>query len=202
MDGAENQKWMELLRDYMIDNHINHTFWCLNPNSGDTGGLLGYDFTTWDDEKYGLFEPSLWQTSTTGKYISLDHAKPLGTDGSSISVSEYYATYAASEGSNLDSDGSVKPQDPITPSENPTDEPTNPKADFISGDVTDDKAINIFDSVSLKRHLISTLDEDGMPAPYASASDVTGDGVIETGDLVLLNQFLVGKDVTFKCYSE
>ena len=26
MDGAENQKWMTLLRDYMIKNHINHTF--------------------------------------------------------------------------------------------------------------------------------------------------------------------------------
>ena len=40
MDKGDNQKWMELLRDYMIANHINHTFWCLNPNSGDTGGLL------------------------------------------------------------------------------------------------------------------------------------------------------------------
>ena len=69
MDGAENQKWMELLRDYMIDNHINHTFWCLNPNSGDTGGLLSYDFMTWDEEKYGLFEKSLWQTNVSGKYI-------------------------------------------------------------------------------------------------------------------------------------
>ena len=49
MDEGKNQKWMELLRDYMIDNHISHTFWCLNPNSGDTGGLLSYDFLTWDD---------------------------------------------------------------------------------------------------------------------------------------------------------
>ena len=49
MDGGKNQKWMELLRDYMIDNHINHTFWCLNPNSGDTGGLLDSSFTVWDD---------------------------------------------------------------------------------------------------------------------------------------------------------
>lgn len=36
MDEGKNQKWMELLRDYMVENHINHTFWCLNPNSGDT----------------------------------------------------------------------------------------------------------------------------------------------------------------------
>ena len=33
MDKGDNQKWMELLRDYMTENHINHTFWCINPNS-------------------------------------------------------------------------------------------------------------------------------------------------------------------------
>lgn len=115
MDGGKNQKWMELLRDYMIDNHINHTFWCLNPNSGDTGGLLDSSFTVWDDEKYDLFEPSLWQTSKTGKYISLDHQKPLGVNGTGISVSDYYKTYAESEGSNLDSDGSVNPLPTETP---------------------------------------------------------------------------------------
>ena len=41
-DGGKILKCMELLRIYLIDNNIIHTFWCLNPNSGDTGGLLGY----------------------------------------------------------------------------------------------------------------------------------------------------------------
>lgn len=100
MDGDKNQKWMTLLRDYMIDNHISHTFWCLNPNSGDTGGLLGYDFITWDDDKYALFEESLWQTQTTGKYIGLDHQTALGANG--LSLNEFYTDYAATEGSNLD----------------------------------------------------------------------------------------------------
>ena len=70
---ADNEKWMTLLRDYMIENHINHTFWCLNPNSGDTGGLMNSTFSSWDEEKYAMFEPSLWQTSETGKFIGLDH---------------------------------------------------------------------------------------------------------------------------------
>ena len=51
MDKGKNQKWMELLRDYMIANHINHTFWCINPNSGDTGGLLDSTFMNWDSNK-------------------------------------------------------------------------------------------------------------------------------------------------------
>ena len=108
MDGAENQKWMTLLRDYMIKNHINHTFWCLNTNSGDTGGLwddLGFQqgkgtTINWNEPKYELFEESLWQTLKTGKYIGLDHQTPLGKNG--ISLNDFYANYANTEGSNLD----------------------------------------------------------------------------------------------------
>ena len=146
MDGGKNQKWMELLRDYMIDNHINHTFWCLNPNSGDTGGLLDSSFTVWDDEKYDLFEPSLWQTSKTGKYISLDHQKPLGVNGTGISVSDYYKTYAESEGSNLDSDGSVNPL--------PTEDTTGSQSSDLKGDVNLNGTIEIADVVLLNKHLI------------------------------------------------
>ena len=144
MDGGKNQKWMELLRDYMIDNHINHTFWCLNPNSGDTGGLLDSSFTVWDDEKYDLFEPSLWQTSKTGKYISLDHQKPLGVNGTGISVSDYYKTYAESEGSNLDSDGSVNPL--------PTEDTTGSQSSDLKGDVNLNGTIEIADVVLLNKH--------------------------------------------------
>ena len=96
MDKGANQKWMELLRDYMIDNHINHTFWCINPNSGDTGGLLDPTFMNWDDNKYSLFEKSLWQTDA-GKYIGLDHQTALGKNG--LSLNEFYSSGAKS---NLD----------------------------------------------------------------------------------------------------
>ena len=107
MEG-DNLKWMLLLRDYMIKNHINHTFWCLNTNSGDTGGLwdsLGFTQGSgtsidWNEPKYEMFEESLWQTQKTGKYIGLDHEVALGANG--ISLNDFYANYAASEGSNLD----------------------------------------------------------------------------------------------------
>ncbi len=116
MDGGKNQKWMELLRDYMIDNHINHTFWCLNTNSGDTGGLwTGLGFTQangtsieWDEDKYGLMEKALWQTSKSGLYIGLDHKKALGNNGTGLSLSEFYSQYASTEGSNLDGGTIVK----------------------------------------------------------------------------------------------
>ena len=124
MDGAENQKWMTLLRDYMIKNHINHTFWCLNTNSGDTGGLwAGFQYAlgsgstiTWEEEKYALFEESLWQTQKTGKYIGLDHQKALGNNNTGLSLNEFYSSYAYTEGSNLDG-GTVlsgEPSNPVT----------------------------------------------------------------------------------------
>ena len=79
MDGGDNEKWMVLLRDLMIKHHIHHTFWCFNANSGDTGGLVGYDFQTWDEEKLNLVQPALWKVG--GKFQGLDHVIPLGKNG-------------------------------------------------------------------------------------------------------------------------
>ena len=84
LDGGKNEKWLTLLRDLMIENRIHHTFWCINENSGDTGGLLTGGFAKWDEEKYELVKPSLWQTKD-GKFIGLDHKVPLGKNGVSLS---------------------------------------------------------------------------------------------------------------------
>lgn len=85
MDGGPNQKWMTALRDLISEERLHHTFWCLNPNSGDTGGLLLNDWKTWDEEKYALLKPALWQHG--GKFVSLDHQVPLGGTGSTTGLS-------------------------------------------------------------------------------------------------------------------
>lgn len=74
-----NLKWMTYMRQLISTYHLNHTFWCLNANSGDTGGLLLDDFTTWDTEKYTFVKEVLWQEN--GKFVGLDHAIPLGENG-------------------------------------------------------------------------------------------------------------------------
>ncbi|MDO6684202.1 MULTISPECIES: cellulase family glycosylhydrolase [unclassified Agarivorans] len=91
MDGGPNEAWMVAIRDLIIEHQLHHTFWCINPNSGDTGGLLGHDWTTWDEEKYALFLPSLW-VNDAGKFISLDHEVALGGANSAtgISLNDYY----------------------------------------------------------------------------------------------------------------
>jgi aryl-phospho-beta-D-glucosidase BglC (GH1 family) len=83
--SGKNLTWMECLRDRISSDHLHHTFWCFNANSGDTGGLVKDDFKTWDEEKYALVKPVLWAESS-GKFIGLDHAVPLGKNGISLSA--------------------------------------------------------------------------------------------------------------------
>ncbi|MEP1553508.1 cellulase family glycosylhydrolase [Paraglaciecola sp.] len=90
MDGADNEKWMFALRDLIVEHQLHHTFWVVNPNSGDTGGLLNNDWTTWDEDKYALLKPALWQDSDN-KFVGLDHQIPLGSSATGITVSEYYS---------------------------------------------------------------------------------------------------------------
>lgn len=78
-----NLTWMTYLRKLVKDNRINHTFWCFNSNSGDTGGLVLDDFTTWDENKYAFVKEVLWQQN--GKFVGLDHEIPLGSNGITLS---------------------------------------------------------------------------------------------------------------------
>ncbi len=206
MDGGKNQKWMELLRDYMIDNHINHTFWCLNPNSGDTGGLLGYDFATWDEDKYGLFEPSLWQT-TDGTYIGLDHAHKLGDSG--MTVTEFYASGAES---NLDAGSKT---DPVQIETKPTDEtqettektteastekttealPSDTPADSVMlGDVDKSGKIDILDVITLNKALLS---KEKLDSAQEKAADVNHNNKPEAADALLIMKYIVGIITSF-----
>ncbi len=74
-----NITWMTHMRTLIKKYHLNHTFWCFNANSGDTGGLVLDDFKTWDEEKYEFVKQVLWQED--GKFVGLDHAIPLGENG-------------------------------------------------------------------------------------------------------------------------
>jgi len=49
-------KWLTNLVKYMTDNDVHWTFWCLNPNSGDTEGILGYDWATVNTQKDGILD--------------------------------------------------------------------------------------------------------------------------------------------------
>jgi endoglucanase len=67
--------WLLALRDTIAEHRLHQTFWALNPNSGDTGGLLKDDWKTWDQQKLDLLAPVLWTEG--GKFVSLDHEVKL-----------------------------------------------------------------------------------------------------------------------------
>ena len=228
MDGKENQKWMTLLRDYMIKHHINHTFWCLNTNSGDTGGLwdsLGFmqgkgTTIAWNEPKYKLFEEALWQTQKSGKYIGLDHQVALGKNG--ISLNDFYANYAASEGSNLDGGktSSGKPVDSDTPSgttstssktttttsktttsskTTTTVTTTIDVSNRVYGDSNCDGSVDMADVVLIMQALanpnkygIKGADTNNMKEKGALNADVVGNNGITTEDALAIQLYLLG----------
>lgn len=158
-DG-KNTKWMTYLRNLMIENHIHHTFWCFNENSGDTGGLVYDNFGTWDEDKYNLVKPALWQNKA-GKFISLDHQIPVGKNG--ISLSEYYGT---------------ADDTPDDSTETVTTEPTTTEK-VRYGDVNCDSKLNVMDVILLNRNLMigAEISEQGL-----KNADVDNSGSVNASD--------------------
>ncbi|MCW2930453.1 MAG: glycoside hydrolase family protein [Actinomycetia bacterium] len=46
--------WQKTLVAFLKQHHISYTYWCMNPNSGDTGGVLDNDWKTVDQAKLNL----------------------------------------------------------------------------------------------------------------------------------------------------
>ena len=192
MEG-DNLKWMTLLRNYMIKHHINHTFWCLNTNSGDTGGLwdsLGFQQGTgttiaWNEPKYKLFEEALWQTQKSGKYIGLDHQTALGKNG--ISLGEFYSSYANTEGSNLDG-GTVggKKGGSVEINDLPKQDTTKPVTDTTAPVTSTTTTV----TTTTAEPTETTKSETTTPARQAKWGDANEDGKVDVSDAVLVSRFI------------
>ena len=53
-----DKKWQDAFVSYLLDKGAHNFFyWCLNPNSGDTGGLLNDAFKTVNSAKLSLLKP-------------------------------------------------------------------------------------------------------------------------------------------------
>lgn len=181
---GENVHWLTELRDYMIDKHIHHTFWCFNENSSDTGGLMYDNFTKWDDVKYEFVKPALWQDAN-GKFISLDHTIPLGANG--ITLTEYYGG---------------TPSDPVTPTETTepadtseettdaveTTETQNPATGVRYGDVNLDGTVDILDVIAINKFLLGSVTFE---ESQRICADVDKNGVIDATDSLNILKFVV-----------
>jgi endoglucanase len=108
-----NKKYLRAMRDYIVENKykVHHTFWCINIDSSDTGGLLtrgegtafpgGRDLK-WNDNKYDNYLlPTLWKNSN-GKFVGLDHKVPLGKNGVALGPIEPQTKYG-----DINTDGEI-----------------------------------------------------------------------------------------------
>ncbi|MET0593847.1 MAG: glycoside hydrolase family 5 protein [Polyangiaceae bacterium] len=54
-----DKQWLSQMGSYITTNGLSFAFWCLNPNSGDTGGILQNDWQTVDTNKHNQLAPLL-----------------------------------------------------------------------------------------------------------------------------------------------
>ncbi len=54
-----DQKWLATMASYVKTRGLSFAFWCLNPDSGDTGGILKDDWTTVNTDKMTVLTPAL-----------------------------------------------------------------------------------------------------------------------------------------------
>jgi endoglucanase len=52
--------WQRMLVDYLKSNGFDYTYWCWNPNSGDTGGILNDDWITLNPAKLEILQAYQW----------------------------------------------------------------------------------------------------------------------------------------------
>ncbi len=56
---ASDQQWFHALASYIAGQSLSFAFWCWNPDSGDTGGVLQDDWTTVNQDKQSVLQPLL-----------------------------------------------------------------------------------------------------------------------------------------------
>ena len=76
---------------------------------------------------------------------------------------------------------------------------TTPDSKIIAGDVNSDKLVNGVDLTLMRQNITKWQSTEDVLT--ASPQDTNGNGVFSVADIVLLTQYLLGKDVTLKSYT-
>ena len=108
LTDAKDRTWMPRLLQYMQTNGASWTFWSLNPNSGDTKGLLQDDWTSTDSLRYDVIKPFLVPLTGGGPGTPTNNAPSVSitspANGSVLPAGTGSVTIKASA---TDGDGSI-----------------------------------------------------------------------------------------------
>jgi endoglucanase len=58
-ESASDKQWFAGIAGYLATHQLSFAFWCWNPDSGDTGGILGDDWQTVNAAKQAVLQPLL-----------------------------------------------------------------------------------------------------------------------------------------------
>lgn len=102
---VKDRQWMDSFKNYISQNGLNWTFWALNPDSGDTGGLLLDDWISVDQNKqnilkqiqYGFLDSTYQPSSATPSPTNVPTATPApiqvpptpGPNGSNLVLDDF-----------------------------------------------------------------------------------------------------------------
>ncbi|WP_458008556.1 cellulase family glycosylhydrolase [Flavobacterium sp. PL002] len=84
--GGKDEIWMKSFLKYMGSKY-SWTFWCFNPNSGDTGGIVGDDWSTLVQWKYDLLKPYLAPEILNGSVTATTSSTIAATAGANGAIS-------------------------------------------------------------------------------------------------------------------
>ncbi|MCM1528986.1 MAG: carbohydrate binding domain-containing protein [Alistipes sp.] len=106
------------------------------------------------------------------------------------SLTDFYIDEAigAVDGTSVAGEG--QPELPTEPATAPTTKPV----DFIPGDIDGDGRVSAYDMTAMRKGVIGSFGGDAA----ALAADVNADGTVDVADIVLLEQYLLGRNVDLK----
>lgn len=152
LDGGKNEEWLKDMAELIKNYNLNHTFWCLNPNSGDTGGVYNEQLTAVDEEKYAIIKETLWHNDK-GQFIGLDHKVNLGANGTHVSGEK--GNSGAEDNPSIllgdvNGDGAVSLLDYTLLRRYIASGDDRIKINEKSSDINKDKVVDFFDLIALK----------------------------------------------------
>jgi aryl-phospho-beta-D-glucosidase BglC (GH1 family) len=77
LETEKDRQWLQKFSTYIRSKHLHWTFWSLNPNSGDTGGLLLDDWLTVHQEKQSVLKSIQYGSLGSGSQISTPTVIPV-----------------------------------------------------------------------------------------------------------------------------
>ena len=77
LQTTSDQQWFQAFQSYIEQSGLNWTFWSLNPDSGDTGGLLADDWLSVQQAKQTILQPIQYALFNPGAQ-TLPTATPSG----------------------------------------------------------------------------------------------------------------------------